>query len=426
VKTLDIALKDVRRYYRSPFVLVLMLATPLLITGLLYFAFGGFADGGTGVDLPATRMWVVNLDRPGDVPGAPAAGQMLVDFLQHEDVGGLLEVQMAADEASALAAVGSQRADLALIIPQEFTAAALMPGRQATVMLHQDPALTIGPRIVQTLVRQFVDGFAGAKIAVNVTASQLAGNGIALSPDLAQNVAQQYATWLQSSGHGSETETTPAFQVQLPSGEVASTTPAEGTQIIGRVMSGMMIFFVFFMAANTAESIVREDEEGTLGRLFTTPTPQSTILTGKFTTVFISLAIQLALLLGSSALIFGIDWGMPLTVLLVSLGTIVVAAGFGILLMSFVKSTRQAGPVMGSVLTITGMLGGLFTTGIPDIPEVFDTVSLVTPHGWALEGWEQAVGQAGAGTVIVPVLVMLGMGLAFLVLGVLLFRRRFE
>jgi hypothetical protein len=80
---------------------------------------------------------------------------------------------------------------------------------------------------------------------------------------------------------------------------------------------------------------------------------------------------------------------------------------------------------MGGVLTLTGMLGGLFTSGVPDIPEVFDTVRLAMPQGWAMYGWELALQGAGAGQVLGPVAVMLGLGGLFFGIGVILFRKRF-
>ena len=45
MKILDIALKDLKHIFKSIFSLVMMFGAPLLITGLLYFAFGGLASG---------------------------------------------------------------------------------------------------------------------------------------------------------------------------------------------------------------------------------------------------------------------------------------------------------------------------------------------------------------------------------------------
>ena len=56
MKILDIALKDLVRSFRSAFLLVMMFVAPLLITGLIYLAFGGMITGGGGMTLPkATR-----------------------------------------------------------------------------------------------------------------------------------------------------------------------------------------------------------------------------------------------------------------------------------------------------------------------------------------------------------------------------------
>jgi ABC-2 type transport system permease protein len=425
MKTLDIALKDLRRYLTTPFALIMMFAAPLLITGLLYFAFGSLAGGGD-FDLQTVRVQVANLDRPGAMGGDLAVGQMLVEFLQREELSALLEVTIARSEADARAAVEAQRADVALIIPPNFTAAALTPDREAAVIQYQDPTLSIGPGIVEDLVRQFIDGFAGAKITATVVSQQFQAHGDAAESAVAQEAAaaaQAYAVWFESLSHNHESGASPILQTRSLAVEEE---PASGDPgMFGGIMVGMTIFFAFFMGANTAESIVREDEEGTLQRLFTTPTPRATVLAGKFTAVVLNLVVQVVILLVASGLLFGISWGRSLTVILVTLGLIVVAAGFGVLLMSFVQNTRQAGPVMGGVLTVTGMLGGLFATGVSDLPEVFDTVRLAMPQGWALYGWELTLQGSSAGEVLVPVAVMTGLGALFFGVGVVLFRRRF-
>ncbi len=76
-------------------------------------------------------------------------------------------------------------------------------------------------------------------------------------------------------------------------------------------------------------------------------------------------------------------------------------------------------------MTLTGMLGGLMTTGLPNLPAGFQKVTLLTPQGWALQGWKLALSGVGPGQVIVPVLITLGSGLVFLAVGIVLFRKRF-
>jgi ABC-2 type transport system permease protein len=422
MKTLDIAVKDLKHIFQSPFALVMMFGAPLLITSLLYFAFGGLANENGGFNMPVTKVQILNLDQPGTQSAGFHAGQMLVGFLQDESLADMLLVSLAQDEASARAAVDAQRAGVAVIIPANFSAAATNPGETAAIIIYQDPTLTLGPGIVKDLVSHFMDGFSGAKIASQAAVESMISSGTQPDPSFQYQISQQYAGWLQSNGHG-EGEASPRFSITTPSGKTQ--TVSRGETLFGPVMAGMLVFFVFFIGANGAESIIREDEQGTLARIFSTPTSLTAVLSGKFLSVIVSLCIQVVLLLLASSLLFGIQWGQLATVILVSTGLIVASAGFGVMLMSFIKNSRQTGPVLGGVMTLTGMLGGLFTTGIPNVPAGFDKVTLFTPQGWALQAWSLALSGVGAGGALVPVLVLFAMGLAFLGIGVILFRRRF-
>src|SRR5687767_12580639 len=108
---LDVALKDLKRVFRSVFALVMMFGAPLLIAGLLYFAFGGLAGGNGSFTLAQTRVVIANLDQPGFSTSSFKAGEMLIQFLQNEDLTDILELSTAPDEASARAAIDQQQAD---------------------------------------------------------------------------------------------------------------------------------------------------------------------------------------------------------------------------------------------------------------------------------------------------------------------------
>ena len=421
MKVLDIALKDMLRFFRSLFALVMMFLAPLLITGLIYFAFGNLSGDGDGFNLPVTRVQVVNLDQPVSQSGGFAAGQVLVEFLQSERLTDILLVTEGVNTDDAFTAVDHQKVDVAVIIPGDFTTVTFAHGGSATVTLYQDPTLTLGPGIVKGLISQFVDGFAGAKIAAGVVAGQLSKRGVEADAAMMQDVASKYALWAEGPGQGEGGNL--LLDIKNPPG--AAEPVDSGAHILGPVMAGMMIFFVFFTGASTAESIIREDEEGTLSRLFTTPTPLATILGGKFASAFVMLIVQLVVLVVISGIVFSIQWGHPLTIALAALGTVVIAAGFGVMIMSFIKSTRQSGPVMGVVLTISGMAGGLMTTGFQDVPPLFDYLSLITPHGWALRGWKIALDGGGVGDLLSTLTITLTLGIVFFGIGVFGFRKRY-
>ena len=104
---------------------------------------------------------------------------------------------------------------------------------------------------------------------------------------------------------------------------------------------------------------------------------------------------------------------------------IVAAAGFGIFLMSLIKNTKQSGTVLGGVLTVTAMLGGLFTDAVP-MPDAFkDTLSLFTPQGWVMRAWDVTLKGGKFSDVLPLALVVIAIGAVFFVLGVRRFQHRY-
>jgi ABC-2 type transport system permease protein len=424
MKAVDIALKDLVRSFRSLFAIGMMFVVPMVITGLLYFAFGGLGAGTGRFNLPPLRLALANLDQA--VAGQPAFGQMLVDYFADPAMPDWLAVQPAAGEAEARAAVAARSADVALIIPPDFSATLLAGGQPAPLTLVQDPTLTIGPQIVQDLVRLYLDSVVGARIAVGVVNDQLATRGLTLDQAGLLAVGQQYGAWVTEAERNIHHSTTPILAVVAPAAADAANAPAanDTARMLGSVMAGMLIFFVFFTGAYTAQSILREDEEGTLARLFTTPTPRTTILAGKFLSVFVTIVVQAVVLMAASAVAFRINWGQPASLALVTLALTVAAAGFGLCLVSFLKNSRQAGVVIGAVLSVGGMLGGLFTTGV-EMPPAFQMFNLALPQGWAIRGLKLVLDGGGMAVVLVPALVLAAIGAGLFSVGAVVFRRRF-
>jgi ABC-2 type transport system permease protein len=259
-------------------------------------------------------------------------------------------------------------------------------------------------------------------VAITVAQQGFTAAGLDFDPAALQNVVKQYSAWYTAMQQNLKHADRPLLQVQSPA------EPAQNSNqislIIAQIMAGQLIFFSFFTGAYSMTSLLREDEEGTLARLFTTPTPRPTILAGKFLAVYAMVLVQALVLMVISNLAFRIHWGQPLTIALVTLGQVAAAGGLGVFLISLVKNSRQSGPVLGGGLTAAGMLGGLFTAAIT-MPVIFTTVSLVTPQGWALKSWRLALSGASAGEILLPVGMLFLLGLIFFAAGSLIFRKRF-
>jgi ABC-2 type transport system permease protein len=425
MKILDITLKDMTRSFRSAFALIFMFGIPLLMTGMFYLMFGNTQDSGT-FSLPVTKVVIANLDQGGSAfdsvkaqfPGgadAASMGAMILSALQGKDFASLMEVTTVDSEATARAAVDTQKAGAAIIIPEDFSAHFSDLQSQASIELYKDPTLTIGPSVVQSVMVQFMDSMSAAKIAVNVTISQT-GNS---DPALIGQVMQQFTA---SSSNGDAT--TAMLDVQ----NTTTTKPVSNplVTIVAPIMGWLTIFFAFFTGASTAQSILREDEDGTLPRLFTTPTSHATVLGGKFLAVGLTLIVQMTVLLILGHLFFGIAWGALLPLAVVTVGTILVAATFGIFINSLLKGTKQAGLVFGGLLSVLGMVGGLpvMAAGSPSV-ETLTRVSLVEPVGWAVQGLLKVMKGAQFQDVLLTFAVLVAWSIAFFAIGVLRFQKRY-
>lgn len=204
-------------------------------------------------------------------------GEIIVNSLQNEGLADLLTVTVAADAASGRTAVDENIADAAIIVPADFSTQFVSlnsQSAQSVLELYANPEKTLELAVVQSILEQFMDGLSGAKIAASVAANQISGSDYAL-------IGQVVQKYLAAAGQQPE-----GLQTYLTVKSVAKVvTPNPMLAIIGPIMAGMMIFYAFYTGMTTAETILREDEEGTLPRLFTTPTSQTTILAGKFLAV---------------------------------------------------------------------------------------------------------------------------------------------
>jgi len=425
MKILDIAFKDMTRSFRSVFAIGMMVIAPLMLTGLIYFAFGGMSSG--DVSMTPIKVGVVDADQlPADsILEAPIGDSVRFMFFD-ESVQSWITATDYPDEATAREALNKQEIGIAVIIPQNFTESYMDGDKSAQVLVVSDPTLSIGPAVVQDMVTMMLDGFAGGGIALETIMERQQANSVQPDPAQIPSWIERYSNWYtdfqRNLFHHPDKAT---LVVAAPSADETETTnPIQKT--MGLTMAGQLIFFAFFTGAFAMMSILNESEEGTLARLFTTPTNRTSILAGKFTAVFVTVLLQGIVLMVASHLIFRINWGEPLSATLALTGQVVAATGLGVLLISLVKNSRQGGPVLGGGLTGLGMLGGLFTANMPNaLPAAMNTIANFTPQGWVLKAWRLVMGGAPAGELLVSFAVMMVMGIVMFVIGAGMFRRRF-
>lgn len=422
MKIIDIAIKDLVRSSRSFFLIGMTLAAPLLITVLIYFAFGSLTSG--DVALQPIQVGVLNQDLlPDASPLEAPIGNSIRDMFFDESVQSWISAQDFREESSALQALNRQEVGVVIIVPETFTQDFFSGNHRAPIRVLQDPTLTIAPSVVKQMITSMLDGIAGGGIAYQTVNERMNAHGETLEPAMVMPLIEVYASWYTAYQRALfHTPDTALLTTRLPAAQ--GETPNNLQAIMGLAMAGQIIFFSFFTGAYAMNTILEEAEEGTLARLFTTPTNRTTILMGKFLAVFLTVLLQGIILLILGALIFKIRWGNPISVGLVVIGQMFASVGLAVLLVSFIKNSKQSGPIFGGGLTALGMVSGLFTTNI-QMPESFNSIGNFTPQGWALKAWKLSLAGQPANELVLPFLVMLAMGMGMFAIGAWMFRKRF-
>ena len=301
MKIIDIALKDLTRSFRSAFAVGMMVVAPLMLTGLIYFAFGGMSSG--DVSMTAIKVGVVNADQlPANALLKTPIGDNIRSMFFDDSVKSWIAASDYPDEATARAAVDKQIIGVAVVIPRDFSGRYLAGKKDVQVLIVSDPTLSIGPAVVQDMVTMMVDGVAGGGIAIETIQERLKANGVHSDPAQIPAWIQDYANWYANFQRNLFHHPDKAALVLVAPAGSQSNTADPLTQMMGLTMAGQMIFFAFFTGSNAMMSILREDEEGTLARLFTTPTDRTQILVGKFIAVFVTVFLQGVVLLVAGSL----------------------------------------------------------------------------------------------------------------------------
>jgi ABC-type multidrug transport system permease subunit len=152
-----------------------------------------------------------------------------------------------------------------------------------------------------------------------------------------------------------------------------------------------------------------------------------TILGGKLLAVFLTVSVQVIVLLIAARLIFSIQWGNISSLILMAFGLILAASSFGVFLNSFLKDTKQGGVLFGGVLTVTGMLGmiRIFAMNSPAAAKLGNSVSLLVPQGWAVRALTQSMDAEPLSSLLITTLILLLWSMVFFAVGIWRFNKRF-
>ena len=187
---------------------------------------------------------------------------------------------------------------------------------------------------------------------------------------------------------------------------------------------GYTIFGVFFIVLTLASSFLQEKKEGTFQRILSAPLSKSAFLVGKLLPYYVVNLIQIGLMFCIGVVVFGIKLGNLTALIAVSMALACAANGLGLLVAALGKTESQVNGLSVLLAITLSALGGMMVPTFI-MPDWMKTLSLFTPHAWALAGYHDVIIRGlGLKEVLTEISVLLGFALLFF--SVALWRFRFN
>ena len=383
-----ITLKELKVVWLDREALLLLFAMPMFFILVMSFALQGVFEAGTKGR--PVQVLVINQN------GGPLAEQAIADLKRIEELM-LIEtaggVSLSLEKAEALIRKGDY--SLALAFGTGFSERILQDprasqGEKATVYLISDPATniqllasvkgvirsTIERRILLATMPQRM------KQAFGNPASEIP---LGLDPSN-QNMGNQFERILEDPHKGAGDSSIVVFVNASPKGFSAGRRPTATEQNV----PAYTIFGVFFIVLTLASSFLREKQDGTFQRILAAPLSKTALLIGKLLPYYLVNLIQIGLMFAVGVILFDMKPGYLPALILVSMALAAAANGLGLLVAALGKTEAQVNSLSVLFAITLAALGGMMVPAFI-MPGFMKTLSLFTPHAWALAGYHDVI-----------------------------------
>jgi ABC-type multidrug transport system permease subunit len=358
------ARKDIARQLRDPSALVLALALPIVVGGLMVAAFGG-EDGPP----PKARVLVADED------DSFVSGLLLQSLGRVE----VIEVQRA-PRAEARARIDAGDASAMLVIPAGF-GDAVLDDRPTTLQLVTNPAQRVLPGIVEQTLRILVDGAFYARRLLGEPLREVRGGPPAGQPFPDETVARISVSINQLMTRVRPYLLPPVIALEVKEADAGRPRRSNSLGLV--FFPGMLLMGLLFTTQGQSADVWRELQQGTLRRALTTPAGIVPLLGGKVLAGTLVLAAVcaaallfavLALRLPAATVPLALLWGVFVGAVFLTLMVLLQVLG---------STPRGANMLITMVLLPLLMIGGNFFP-FEAMPPWLAAIGRRTPNGWAL------------------------------------------
>ncbi len=184
-------------------------------------------------------------------------------------------------------------------------------------------------------------------------------------------------------------------------------------------------FLLLGMLLGVSLGLLDERDWGTLDRLRSMPITASNILLGKLLARFVVGMLQMVALFAVGWLAFSISLGpQPWALLLPTAAIVFAGTAFGVIVAALTRSREAVLPVGSIVIVTMAAVGGCWWP-IDLEPRWMRTAALALPTTWAMDAFNDLmIRRRSAGAAVLPTAIMVVYGVAYLAVGLVLFRRQ--
>ena len=217
--------------------------------------------------------------------------------------------------------------------------------------------------------------------------------------------------------------------------DVRQESTGETRSMIAYYFAGIGVMFLLFSTTNAAGTLLEDEEAGILDRMLCTQLGMGRLLLANWIWVTLLGLTSMVVLLLFATFVFGLGpwtWSRIVAVSVMTLFTAAAASSLGMVLASICRSRAQLTGVSTVIILVMSALGGSMMPKFI-MPEIVQEIGKATFNSWAMEGYLEVFwySKDDVGlwtlleTMVVPLAVLLGMMVVFMVCA-RLFARRWE
>jgi ABC-2 type transport system permease protein len=390
--------------------IILMLLIPLILTGIIGLTFGSSDD-----NQRAFRLHIMVWDRDEGI-----VSRLLTGALGQEQASQYLDVTFVGDEGYGRLQKGD--ASALLIIPPGFSTAVLR-GDTTSLELVKNPAEQFMPVVADNGVRLLGSAINACMDILSDEMKQLHDFGNTDSLPMAEkrlgSITAEISTRMYRIG---EWLTPFPITIQTVEPEIEADTSG-GMSVFGYVLPGISVMMLLMISQKLMREITEEYDSGILSAVLATPISITEYAIGKCLGLIVVILAGFAILLTIGGFLFGIQWGNPVSVLIVAISFTITATGIMMFITGISRTSRQAEGMGITIILIVSLLGGSMVP-IRPTSGILAVISRMTPNRWAIDGFSASMLGAGPFEVLDESLILFGSGIIFLLVGAVLVRRR--